>query len=47
MKGISYDTEGQHYGAHFKSTMTMDHVLADASTSAWKNSVNMLLPFVH
>ena len=42
MKGISYDTEGQHYGAHFKSTMTMDHVLADASTSAWKNSVNML-----
>ena len=42
MKGISYDTEGQHYGAHFKSTMTMDHVLADASTSAWKNSVNLL-----
>lgn len=42
MNGISYDTAGQHYGAHFRSTMTMDHELVDARTSTWKNSVNML-----
>ena len=47
MKGISYDTEGQHYGAHFKSWTMCSQMPVHQLGRTLLICCSTLLPFVH